>query len=60
MTMAADESSLTLVERLGSRLRDDLRGRLLSESDPGQRLGIIDEALCPPEPQLLDTSVLQN
>ncbi len=58
--MAADEHSLTLVERLGSRLSDGLRGRLLSESDPGQRLGIIDEALCPPEPQLLDTSVLQN
>jgi len=58
--MAADESPLTLVERLGSRLPDDLRGRLLSESDPGQRLGFIDEALCPPGPQLLDTSVLQN
>ncbi|MBI2752339.1 MAG: hypothetical protein HYX46_02325 [Betaproteobacteria bacterium] len=58
--MATDESPHTLVERLGARLSDDLRGRLLREPDPGQRLGIIDEALCPPEPQLLDTSVLQN
>ncbi|MFY9512942.1 MAG: hypothetical protein WAQ05_18420 [Rubrivivax sp.] len=58
--MATEESPLTIVERLGSRLSDDLRCRLLSEPDPGQRLGIIDEALCPTEPQLLDTSVLQN
>lgn len=30
------------------------------EVDPGRRLGIIDDALRPPEPQLLYTCVLQN
>lgn len=34
--------------------------QLAREADPGRRLEIIEEALCPPEPQLLDTSVLQN
>jgi len=28
--------------------------------DPARRLDLIDDALCPPEPQLLDTCVLQN
>ena len=31
-----------------------------AESDPGKRMRLIDDALRPPEPQLLDTSVLQN
>jgi hypothetical protein len=29
-------------------------------SDRGERMDFIDDALCPPEPQLLDTCVLQN
>lgn len=58
--MSGNESLLALVERLGSRLSGGLRGRLQIEPDPAQRLDIIDDALRPPEPQLLDTSVLQN
>lgn len=58
--MSSNESPLVLVERLGSRLSDGLRGQLQIEPDPAQRLDIIDDALRPPEPQLLDTSVLQN
>lgn len=37
-----------------------LRSRLEKERDPGERLRLIEETLRPPEPQLLDTSVLQN
>ena len=37
-----------------------LTSLLANEEDPSRRLDIIDEALGPPEPQLLDTSVLQN
>ena len=58
--MSSSESPLALVERLGSRLSDGLRGQLQIEPDPAQRLDVIDDALRPPEPQLLDTSVLQN
>jgi hypothetical protein len=39
---------------------EDLQDRLVRETDPARRLDIIDDALGPPEPQLLDTSVLQN
>lgn len=49
-----------LMERLEPLLPDALRIRIQAESDPGERLHVIDEVLCPPEPQLLDTSVLQN
>lgn len=38
----------------------DLQRRLSDEADPGKRLEMIDRALRPPEPQLLDTCVLQN
>ncbi|MEZ5343904.1 MAG: hypothetical protein R2706_21425, partial [Acidimicrobiales bacterium] len=37
-----------------------LRAALAAEGDPGARLGLIEQTLRPPEPQLLDTSVLQN
>jgi hypothetical protein len=37
-----------------------LSERLSRESDPVRRTVLIDEALRPPEPQLLDTCVLQN
>lgn len=37
-----------------------LRQVLLSEEDAGRRMEIIDGALRPPEPQLLDTCVVQN
>lgn len=37
-----------------------LQERLIAEEHPGRRMDLIDEALCPPEPQLLDTCVLQN
>jgi hypothetical protein len=37
-----------------------LRARLEHEVDAARRIEIIDEELCPPEPQLLDTCVLQN
>lgn len=33
---------------------------LNDNSDPGERMALIDSALRPPEPQLLDTCVLQN
>jgi len=39
---------------------DHLRQRLAAEPDPRQRIDLIDAALRPPEPQLLDTCVLQN
>jgi hypothetical protein len=39
---------------------DSLEERLATETDPARRFDIIAEALRPPEPQLLDTSVLQN
>ncbi|UJR83203.1 hypothetical protein [Sandaracinus amylolyticus] len=38
----------------------ELQERLAAEADPGRRRALIDEALRPPEPQLLDTCVLQN
>jgi hypothetical protein len=56
----SDAQSLALMERLETRLPEALRVRLQSERDPGERFHIIEESLCPPEPQLLDTSVLQN
>ena len=34
--------------------------KLAKEDNPGKRLDLIDEALRPPEPQVLDTCVLQN
>jgi len=37
-----------------------LTARLEREVDPSRRMQIIEEELCPPEPQLLDTCVLQN
>ena len=37
-----------------------LKAALTTEGDPAARMGLIDETLRPPEPQLLDTSVLQN
>jgi hypothetical protein len=58
--LVIDESARVRFERLGLQVSGDLRSRLFSESDPGHRIDIIDEALLPPEPQLLDTSVLQN
>lgn len=39
---------------------DDFQQRLAAENDPGRRMDLIDEVLRPPEPQLLDTCVLQN
>lgn len=41
-------------------LKRSLHESLNEELDPARRLYLIDQALCPPEPQLLDTSVLQN
>lgn len=38
----------------------DLAAALVAERDAGRRLDLIEEALRPAEPQLLDTSVLQN
>lgn len=38
----------------------DLQAALDSEPDPARRMRLIDDALRPPEPQLLDTCVLQN
>ena len=58
--MPSDDRSRALIERLEARVTDALRVRLRSERNPGERLHIIEESLCPPEPQLLDTSVLQN
>jgi hypothetical protein len=37
-----------------------LEERLQNESDPARRRDLIEDALCPPEPHLLDTCVLQN
>lgn len=37
-----------------------LQERLAADADPRRRIDLIDETLCPPEPQLLDTCVLQN
>lgn len=39
---------------------DELEARLAGETHPGKRMDLIGDALCPPEPQLLDTCVLQN
>jgi hypothetical protein len=43
-------------------MRDEetLKARLEREVDPAPRLKIIERELCPPEPQLLDTCVIQN
>ena len=41
-------------------MRDHLRERLRAENNQRHRIELIEEALCPPEPQLLDTCVLQN
>jgi hypothetical protein len=41
-------------------MRDHLPERLAAETDPRCRMELIEEALRPPEPQLLDTCVLQN
>jgi len=38
----------------------ELSKQLADETDPGRRLDLIDNVLRPPEPQLLDTCVLQN
>src|SRR5688500_15368368 len=38
----------------------DLEARLSREGDAAKRMDMIDDALRPPEPQLLDTCVLQN
>ena len=37
-----------------------LKARLEQEVDAARRIEIIEQELCPPEPQLLDTCVLQN
>jgi hypothetical protein len=37
-----------------------LKAALTTEGDPAARMRLIEETLRPPEPQLLDTSVLQN
>lgn len=37
-----------------------LEERLRNETDPARRVDLIEDALCPPEPHLLDTCVLQN
>ncbi len=37
-----------------------IEAQLANEASPSRRLDIIKVALCPPEPQLLDTCVLQN
>lgn len=58
--MPSDDRSRELVERLETCVPDALRARLQGERNPGERLHLIEESLCPPEPQLLDTSVLQN
>lgn len=58
--MAQDETSRALVDCLEARLPNALRSRLRNEPHSGRRLSFIEEALCPPEPQLLDTSILQN
>lgn len=42
------------------RISVALQERLAAEPHPGRRLALIQETLCPPEPQLLDTCVLQN
>jgi hypothetical protein len=44
----------------GSLVLVALQERLATEPDAARRLVLIDEALRPPEPQLLDTCVLQN
>lgn len=37
-----------------------LKAKLEQEVDAARRIEIIEQELCPPEPQLLDTCVLQN
>jgi hypothetical protein len=37
-----------------------LQEQLAADADAGHRIDLIDDTLCPPEPQLLDTCVLQN
>jgi hypothetical protein len=39
---------------------DNLEALLASETHPDKRMDLIDDALCPPEPQLIDTCLLQN
>lgn len=41
-------------------MRSPPKARLEQEGDAARRLEIIEQELCPPEPQLLDTCVLQN
>lgn len=41
-------------------MRGSLKARLEREFDGARRIEIIEQELCPPEPQLLDTCVLQN
>jgi hypothetical protein len=41
-------------------MRDHMPERLAAETNPMRRLELIEEALRPPEPQLLDTCVIQN
>lgn len=41
-------------------MTEPLRARLEQEVDTARRIETIDQELCPPEPQLLDTCVLQN
>lgn len=37
-----------------------LKAALRQQEDPAARIDLIEEALCPPEPQLLDTCILHN
>lgn len=41
-------------------MKSPLDALLEREADSGRRIAIIEQELCPPEPQLLDTCVLQN
>jgi hypothetical protein len=49
MMSAAASTSLTAVQKAR------LDAHLAAEPDPALRLKLIDSALCPPEPHLLDT-----
>lgn len=42
------------------KMDNTLEARLQRELDPAHRIELIEQELCPPEPQLLDTCVLQN
>lgn len=50
----------TTEPRCNSALIGELQERLVTEADPRSRMDLINEVLRPPEPQLLDTCVVQN